>query len=669
LVLHWVNPSAADLASIIVRISPGSTPPMTVTDGGPVSLATPLAQTVAISGLIPNSRYAVSVFARDSSSNVSPPMSLTLATRPVVQSWLTTADATQRLARQADAGAVAGSSPLAGPVIDLFPAEQLQHFQGAGAALTESAASLLTALPATARAEAMQRLFGVGPQSIRLSYLRVSAGASDFALSSYSYNDIPLGSTDPQARGINPALRIMGTPWSAPAWMKSSGSLNGGTLLPQWRAAYADYLVRYQQAYAASGAALSSLSVVNEPLRETTSYPSMAMTASDQAEFIGDFLAPAMSSAGLATDVLIYDHNWDDIRFPQTVLADQAAAAAASGTAFHCYAGNALAQSEMHAAAPGKSVLMTECSGGGWETSYARNLAWNMRNLVVGNFRNWGEALLLWNLALDPSSGPQNGGCQNCRGVVTVDRATAEVSYNVEFDVLGHVTKFVQPGARRISSTAYGPGGPENVAFRNPDGSLVLIVYSDRASNFTVRWGADAVPYTLAAGSAATLVVPAPKAAGLSVEARAPGGLQAFEAAGAAFPVHQVDVGPSSQGWAGSRSLKATGTGGPWHTVGIYPAGGPADLRTVDRLCLRVNDQTGTSGNTLAVKLVDIHGVRQEVWSDDAAAGLNSLTSSGEWVKLCWQTSAFAVDLARVDHLQLTWYWPGAMLVDDVSLE
>src|SRR4029077_10496962 len=133
-------------------------------------------------------------------------------------------------------------------------------------------------------------------------------------------------------------------------------------------------------------------------------------------------------------------------------------------------------------------VWFTECSGGGWSKDFGDNVSWNMHNLVVGNFRNWGKSLLLFNVALDENAGPQNGGCPNCRGIVTINQSTGAVTYNEEFYILGHVSKCVNPGAYRAESTNYGEGQPENVAFLNSDGSLVLVVHSTAATTFDVEW-------------------------------------------------------------------------------------------------------------------------------------------------------------------------------------
>jgi glucosylceramidase len=155
---------------------------------------------------------------------------------------------------------------------------------------------------------------------------------------------------------------------------------------------------------------------------------------------------------------------------------------------------------------PTKDIYLTECSGGGWMTDSGTNLRWTASNLIIGAMRNWSKTVLLWNLALNPQNGPQNGGCTDCRGVVTV-RPFASVTYNVEYYVLGHASKFVAPGARRIGSTSYAAGTVESVAFRNPDGSKVLIVLNgswDRSEQVKIRWAGQSFKHTLPAGTLAT---------------------------------------------------------------------------------------------------------------------------------------------------------------------
>jgi glucosylceramidase len=298
----------------------------------------------------------------------------------------------------------------------------------------------------------------------------------------------------------------MGTPWSAPAWMKSNQSLVGGTLRDGYTDVYADYLVRTVQALRDRHVPIRFLTLGNEPRYAPADYPGMLLTPAQEAALAGA-VAGRLARSGI-TDVQLvgYDHNWDDTTFPTTLLADPAAAALA-GTAFHCYAGNPSAQSSVHDAAPDKGIWFTECSGGSWAPDYAGNLAWNAGTLLLGATRNWARSVLLWNLALDPAGGPHTGGCTGCRGVLTIDPATGAVTRNVEYDVLGQAGKGVRPGAVRVA-TPESVYGVETVAYLNPDGTHALTAYNSWQSDQTlvVDAGSRHVGAPLPAGSVVTLV-------------------------------------------------------------------------------------------------------------------------------------------------------------------
>ncbi len=390
--------------------------------------------------------------------------------------------------------------------------------------MTDSSAwNLLRVMSSRQREQVMRDLFTREGDGIGISYVRIPIGASDFSLYDQSYNDLPPGETDPdltqfsinydeayiipalkQAQALNPQLRFMGSPWSAPGWMKTNGHFHSGSLLPEYYGVFTNYLVRWIQAYGAHGIVIDTLTPQNEPLHMTDGYPTMGITAEGQQVLVRDHLGPALKAANLPTRLLIFDHNWDLAAYPLTVLDDPAAAAFVDGIAFHCYGGDVSAQSQVHEAHPDKGIWFTECSGGDWAANFADNLSWNIRHLVIGNFRNYGNSVLLWNLALDQDAGPQNGGCGNCRGVVTIDQGTGEVTYNEEYYVLGHVSRFVDPGAYRIASTAYTWGQPENVAFINPDGSVVLLVHAVVDTTFAVTWQGQTFAYSLPGGAVVT---------------------------------------------------------------------------------------------------------------------------------------------------------------------
>lgn len=287
----------------------------------------------------------------------------------------------------------------------------------------------------------------------------------------------------------------------------------------------------------------------NEPLNPTPGYPSALVPASAQATFIGKYLGPALAQAGFGdTKILAYDHNWDHPEYPQTVLADPDANRYVAGSAFHCYGGDVSGQTTVKAAYPDKDIWFTECSGT-VGSSFSGDLAWNARNLLIGATRNWARSVILWNIALDQKSGPINGGCEHCRGVVTIDTSTSPptITRNVEYYVLAHLGKFVLPGAVRIDSTS-GSASVYSVAFRNPDGSVVLLVLNDNAGarDFGVVWHGSGFSYTLPGKSVATFVwntrTPAFNAAGVVNAAH----VEAPLSPGAIFTIYGADLATQS---------------------------------------------------------------------------------------------------------------------------
>ncbi len=460
--------------------------------------------------------------------------SATVNSGSTVNVWLTTPDQANLLTPQSPTsfGTDSGSNPL---TIDLDESTTYQQMDGFGASLTDASAWLIAnALSPAARTQLMTQLFD-RTNGIGLSYLRQPMGAPDFALSNYTYDDVPAGQTDfslakfsiahdkpyilpliAQALQINPSLRVMAVPWSAPAWMKSNGSLFGGSLKtdPATLTAYANYFVAFIQQYAAAGVPIHRIAPQNEPLNASTFFPTMYMDAMQQATFIASYLAPALTRAGLTTEIATYDHNWDNTSYAESVLGS-AAGAFVSGSAWHCYFGTPSAMTDVHTLYPTKGIYFTECTASETSLSFADNLKWDMENLIIGAPLNWAQTITKWNMALDSRDGPQNQGCSNCRGLVRIDDTVspAVVSLNYDYYTLGHISKFVQPGAFRIAATTFGSGSIEDVAFLNPDGSRVLIVLNDDAvvHTFKVRRGTESFSYSLAAGAAATFVwQPAP---------------------------------------------------------------------------------------------------------------------------------------------------------------
>ena len=442
----------------------------------------------------------------------------------IAQVWLTTGDRSHLLSREADVPF--GSAPEStGIVIDVDATRAYQEMVGFGAAMTDAASHLIHRLPGAARDSLMRELFGRDP-GIGLSFIRVPLGASDFSLRHYSYDDMPAGQQDAalehfsidadraerlpllrQALAINPQLKLVASPWSAPGWMKSTRNLIGGTLRSDAMDSFARYFVKFLDAYAADGAPIFAVTLQNEPDFEPANYPGMRLDATQRAEAIGRHVGPLFARVGSHAKILDWDHNWDKPEQPLGVLADSLARTYVSGVAWHCYAGGVVAQDSVHAVHPDKDVYFTECSGGTWAPSFADNLKWTVSTLVIGSVRGWARGVALWNLALDEQGGPHLGGCGNCRGVITINATSGQVTRNEEYYARAHASRFVRSGARRIASSST-TGGIQSVAFRNvDDGSNVLIVLNTTPTRvvFAIHANVGALRYALPAGAVATL--------------------------------------------------------------------------------------------------------------------------------------------------------------------
>jgi glucosylceramidase len=443
------------------------------------------------------------------------------------QMWLTTADETQKLAPQAEvaaAGAATGDEALA-----VNPNQHFQRMHGFGAAMTDASAELLSGLPEANRRAVMAELFSRANGGLGLSFTRLTVGASDFSRTHYSYDDSPGNTPDPELRffsidparkfvlprvrealAINPDLKVMISPWSPPAWMKTTKSLIQGQLEPAFYPAFANYLARTVEEFGREGVPVSMVTIQNEPDFEPGDYPGMRVNSPDRAIIIGRHVGPTFRAHGLKAQILDYDHNWDNPEMPLAVLGDPVARGFIAGVAWHCYEGDVPAQSPVHDAYPDKDAWETECSGGEWSPKFAETLGWMTDKLIIGASNNWSRGSLLWNLALDPQHGPHHGGCADCRGVVTIDPATGAIARNVEYYVLGHASRFVLPGAYRVAAVRRG-NGIEAAAFLNPDGSRALILHRNSGDG-PVTIALDGLHYSIAlpVGSVATLRWPSP---------------------------------------------------------------------------------------------------------------------------------------------------------------
>ena len=448
-----------------------------------------------------------------------------------VNIWLTTTDdsggrtVTRGLQQQTPISFTACTGS-AGQVVNVNENTRYQQFTGAGASFTDTAAWLINssgALSGSTRNTLMNNLFNP-TTGIGLDFLRNPMGASDLARYSYTYDDMPSGQTDPsladfsishdladvlpltkQAQQLNPGLKVMGTPWTAPPWMKDSGAYSQGWLQSQYYAAYAQYFVKYIQAYQAQGVPIDYVSVQNEPTC-CSGYPSMQWNGSGLDYFTANDLLPAFHAAGLSTKVLALDWNPDTYASYGAPTVDDATVRNDpnfGGIAWHGYGGSVTTQTDIHNQYPAVDAYDTEHSGGTWIGNQQQE---DMNN-IIDYTRNWGKSVVKWSLAVDQNMGPHNGGCGTCTGLVTVhngDARSGQVDYTVEYYDLGQLTKFVKPGAYRIDSTAN--SSVPNVAWQNPDGSKALVAYNESGSTqtLTVNWGDETFSYSLPAQTSAT---------------------------------------------------------------------------------------------------------------------------------------------------------------------
>lgn len=408
------------------------------------------------------------------------------------------------------------------PVITIDSTQSFQTIDGFGYTLTGGSAQLIHQLGAATKDALLEELFGTADNSIGVSYLRISMGASDLSPSVFSYNDLPSGETDvslstfslsqdtlallpvlQQILKINPNIKIMATPWSAPVWMKNNGSSIGGSLQPQCYGVYAQYFVKYIQQMQAQGIPIDAVTLQNEP-EHGGNNPSMLLTAPQAIDFVKNHLGPAFQTAGLSTKIIVWDHNCDHPEYPITVLNDPAAKAYIHGSAFHLYGGDISALSQVHEAHPDKALYFTEQYTGA-NGNFGGDLNWHLKNVIIGSMRNYSRTALEWNLANDASYGPHTpGGCTECKGALTIQ--DGNISRNVSYYIVAQVSKFVPPGSVRIASNTV--DGLQNVAFKTPDGKTVLVVLNEgnELAPFTINHHSAWITTSLPAQSVGTFV-------------------------------------------------------------------------------------------------------------------------------------------------------------------
>lgn len=447
---------------------------------------------------------------------VNPAPPVTEPVKSEVAMWLTQADQKQLLQKQ-NTALIFGSSLNQNLTINVDTAKTYQTIEGFGFALTGGSASLINSLQETKKAALLSELFDTAGTHIGVSYIRLSLGASDLSSSTFSYDETP-GDTElknfsldkekadlipilKRIIAINPKIKILACPWSAPAWMKDNNSFTGGSLKVENYGVYARYFVKYIQSMQAEGISIDAITPQNEPLNPYNT-PSMVMLSVDQGKFIKNNLGPEFQKAGIKTKIIVYDHNADHPEYAVAIYQDKDANAYIDGAAFHLYGGNINALAPVHDQFPDKNIYFTEQAtfGGG---DFGGDLAYHTSNLIIGATRNWSLNVLEWNLASDPQLGPHtNGGCTTCLGALTI---SSDFTRNVSYYIIAHASKFVHPGAVRIYSDL--ESTIQTVAFKNTDGTKVLIALNAGPdASFNIRFNSKTVTTSLKSGAVATYI-------------------------------------------------------------------------------------------------------------------------------------------------------------------
>lgn len=435
-----------------------------------------------------------------------------------IEVWLTKGDQSIKLQQQP---AIQFSSTANNnQSIDVDASQVFQTVDGFGYTLTGGSVEVINQLSLAKKQELLSDLFG--SSGIGISYLRISIGASDLNSEVFTYNDLPTGQTDVNLSQfsltkdnpliqmlkdilvINPNIKILATPWTAPVWMKDNGSSIGGNLKPENYGVYAQYFVKYIQAMQAQGIKIDAITPQNEPLHPGNN-PSMYMSAANQGAFVKNNLGPAFQAANISTKIIIYDHNCDNTVYPLSILNDPATNAFVDGSAFHLYAGDISALGTVHNLFPNKNLYFTEQ----WTSSagdFSGDLDWHIKNVIIGAMRNWSRTSLEWNVANNSSFGPHTaGGCTQCKGAVTINNTTS-YDKNVAYYIIAQASKFVPAGSKRIASTEN--GNLSSVAFLTPANKKVLIVLNSGTGSqtFNIKYNGNTASATLTAKSAATYI-------------------------------------------------------------------------------------------------------------------------------------------------------------------
>ncbi|MGI6515658.1 MAG: glycoside hydrolase family 30 protein [Fermentimonas caenicola] len=445
--------------------------------------------------------------------------------------YVTTNNRSQDFKKQAaDFSSKSNMSPT---TIKLNPAERFQTMDGFGAAITGSTAFNLMKMTKENRTKFLKETFSP-TEGMGQSYVRISIGCSDFSLSEYSLCDTPgienFGLTSEETDyvipvlkeilAINPDLKIMGSPWTPPQWMKVNNltdlqpfnSWTSGQLNPAYYGDYATYFVKWIQAMNQNGIKIYSVTPQNEPLNRGNS-ASLYMGWEEQFEFVQNHLVPQFKAASLSTKIYLFDHNYnydnmaDQNGYPMKIYDAGIDSEVVAGAAYHNYGGDKAELLKVQSRYPDRELVFTETSIGTWNDG--RNLQVrlidDMREVALGTVNNGCKAVIVWNLMLDTERGPnREGGCQTCYGAVDIDISDfSTITRNSHYYIIGHLSSVVKPGAVRIGTTGFSDPGFIHSAFENTDGTyaVVLLNSTSASKSITLDDGKQHFTYEVPANS------------------------------------------------------------------------------------------------------------------------------------------------------------------------
>ena len=575
-----------------------------------------------------------------------------------------------------------------------------QTMDGFGASITEASAHLYqTELSNQQQISMMTALFDK-ETGIGLSMLRQPIGATDHCVAPYTFasseqaDSLPgfdfshelkeIFPTVEDALAVEPGrVKVMASCWSPPGWMKQNGSELGmynnvkGTLKTSKYQAYANYITKFIQNYESRGIDIYAITPNNEPDHASYDWPALPMSHTQAQTLVADYLRPTLTQNGIDAKILCWDHsytttNYREGSYPLEFYEDADARNAVDGSAWHWYEGDEEVMSVVHKEYPSKDIWFTEGSGGEWGFPKWKTAFLNQSSCVINIARNWSKSIIFWNLALDENGGPDyyydvnQGHDSTNRGLVTIDTQTGNWEYNVDYYTLGHVSKFVDPGAVRIDSTSL-DGNIETVAFKNPDGGKVLVLANlqDAAQKVKIRWGGRSMTYTMLPESLVTMTWSGTQT-GTDTEPVWFNNLENNTNYSAGTGA-SVSPAASTANLGGSNGIKLTTTAnGDPGTASQCATITPQESASVDGspyqyLTFSVKDMVNPGSCTVKVTFVDMNGNESSAWSHEKTVYEN-------WTRI-WVPvgGASGFDRTHIAQIRLGFYWKGDYYIDDIA--